>query len=257
MYVDESGDPGDFDPMIPNTGSQHYIVSGVIVNSNQWRPYLNELVQFKRYAKTTYGLGIRSELHGAELIRIRGTSPKDYKTISKARRIQLYNDALTNLGVNLPDIQIINVHLNKPNPRTGSRPFTGDVQEVVWQRLIERYERFLKSRSDQGLIFADQTNEAKIRKLLRKMRLHHYVPSAYGTRGLSANASSILEDPNMRSSDQSLFIQVADLVSHALYRKLYPKGSLKRLNVDRLFDLADPVLLKQASTYNLQGIVNV
>lgn len=257
MYVDESGDPGKFDETAPTTGSQHYIVTGIIVKSDQWRPYLNELVQFKRYAKKTYGLDVRAELHGAELIRVRSNSPKSYRSINKAQRIQLYADALNYLVSNLSEIQVINVHLDKLNPKGGSKPFSGDVQEVVWQRLIERYDRFLKSVDDQGLIFADQTNEAKIRRLLRKMRLHHYVPSAYGTKGLSANAARILEDPNMRSSEQSFFVQIADLISHSLYRKLYPKGSLKRLNVDKLFDLTDGVLLKKASSYDPQGIVKV
>lgn len=250
MYVDESGDPGLL-------GSQHYILSAIIIPAADWRPYLTELVNFRRYARLTYGLSVRDELHAAELIRVRGNSPASYRKMTKQQRIRLYEEALMHASHSFPNMHVINVSLDKKTPKSGPRPFAGDVEEACWGRLIERYNRFLQAQDSTGLIFADQTNEAKLRKLLRKMRAHHYVPSAYGSKGLPAASTRILEDPNMRVSSDSFFVQLADLVSHALYRKQYPKGSLRRFNVDRFFDHMDPRLVKAASRYNAQGIVVV
>jgi hypothetical protein len=108
----------------------------------------------------------------------------------------------------------------------------------------------------QGIIFADETNEVKIRRILRKMRVYKPVPSLYC--GYYHNPiRQVVEDPVIRQSQHSYFIQVADLIAHALYRKEHRKGSYRRFNVDRLFDTIRPLLLSEASRSDPEGIVRL
>jgi len=259
MYVDESGDPGPYDLTKPEAlrSTRHYIASGFVIPAEEWRNYLTYFLNVRRYLKRKYGLPVRAELHGAEMIR-----PKSNNAIKRVtpryKRIGLYREALKYLPHGMPRASIINIHLDKQKPVYASS--TGrDIQDLVWDRLLQRYSTYLQKSCDgsYGLVFADETNEAKVRRLLRKMRVHNFVPSRiYPGESLSAPLINIVEDPIMRNSESSYFVQIADLVAHALYRKLYPKGSLKKHNVDRLFDLVDPLLNTKATRYDPQGIVH-
>ncbi len=260
MYVDESGDPGAYDLTKPedNRATRHYIASGFVIPAEEWRNYLTYLLTVRRYLKGKYGFPIRAELHGAELIRPRSSSHAIKRVGPRYKRIDLYREALKYLPHGMPRASIINVHLDKQKPIYASS--TGwDIQELVWGRLLQRYTTYLQKSCNGscGLVFADHTNEPKVRRLLRKMRVHNYVPSKiHRGESLSAPLVNIVEDPIMRNSESSYFVQIADLVAHALYRQIYPKGSLKKYNVDRLFDLVDPLLNKDACRYNSQGIVH-
>ncbi|MGL4612083.1 MAG: DUF3800 domain-containing protein [Trueperaceae bacterium] len=125
-------------------------------------------------------------------------------------------------------------------------------------RLAQRFQTYLQKscNASLGMIFADETNEVKIRRLIRKMRVYNPVPSYFGGHRSMPITNSV-EDPVMRSSDHSYFVQIADLTSHALYRKLYPKGSYRQYNVDKLFELLNSILLIEASKSDPQGIVHL
>ena len=49
-----------------------------------------------------------------------------------------------------------------------------------------------------------------------------YVPSAFGGATLQRNAENIVEDSSDRRSQESFFIQLADLNAYAAYRKVFP-----------------------------------
>jgi hypothetical protein len=78
---------------------------------------------------------------------------------------------------------------------------------------------------------------------------------ATADKGRPRRSGNILEDPFSRSSHHSYFIQTTDVISHLLYRKEYPKGSLKKYNLDKVFELLEPILIKKASKNDPLGIV--
>ena len=259
MYVDESGDPGDHNPAdLTRSGSRHYIVSGVIIPADNWSKNLKILASLRSKLKGDYSFPIRKELHGAQIINPR--NDKIYSGLGGRRtRTKLYYDCLEYYSSQMTDMEIINVHLDKTKTFSVKSLAGYDVQDLVWTRLLERYQTFLNIKKAQGIIFADDTNEDKVRKLVRKMRRYHYVGSMYGTSSLRTTTTQIIEDPIMRSSQQSYFIQIADMTSHSLYRKLYPKPSYSKYNIERLFDLLDTNLVKAAhrGCPHGQGIVRV
>lgn len=168
MYVDESGDPGSYDTSKPEhlRASRHYIITGVIVPATEWRNYLTALVDMRRQIKLIYGFPVREELHGAELINPRGATV--FSSIgSRARRVSLYHEALQSVANRLSQVRIINVNLDKLNPRSPAAVQHLGVDAIAWERLIQRFNTYLQRSCNNslGLIFGDQTNEIMVRRL--------------------------------------------------------------------------------------------
>ncbi len=257
MYVDECGDPGGWDPArSPDVqGTSFFILTGLIVPADRWRDYLSALVDIRRFVKLKYGYPVRAELRGSEIIHPRGNPA--LKQIPRKIRVSLYRDVLEMVSSRLSYARILNVYVDKKKPRYVSTS-SADLEVRAWQFLIQRYENFMAHQEERaiGLIFADETNEVKIRKLLRRMRVYNPIPSNF--RGYYLRPiDCIVEDPVMRQSHHSYFIQIADLDAHALYRREHRKGSLRSFNVDRLFELLRPLLHLPASRSDPDGIVRL
>ncbi len=257
MYVDESGDPGHWDPAKPPSqqGTSYFILTGVILPAREWRNYLTALVDIRRQIKLRYGVPMRVELRGSILINPRGD--RRLKELPRRLRVMLYRELLETVAVRMPAAKVVNIYVNKLQPRYASTSNV-DLQMRSWTYLIQRYDTFLKRQEDApvGIIFADETNEVKIRRILRKMRVYNPVPSVY--QGYYHNpVLRVVEDPVIRQSQHSYFVQLADLIAHALYRKEHPKGSYRQFNVDQLFDAIQPLLLREASRSDPDGIVRL
>lgn len=260
IYVDESGDAGAYVPSALNT--KHYILSGVIVPVDRWKNVFDQHRQIRYFLKQSYGLPVREEIHASHWLG-RGRSQQSFPIGLKSKylRSQALKDYLQRIAVDLVDVQFIHVHVNKTT-YTGQTP----IDVIAWERLIQRFHNFLSHEKvsgipnpAHGLVFSDETNEPMLRGLLRKMRVYNPVPNFYGGGTRQVLCTQIIDDPVIRDSAQSYFVQIADVASHLLYQKLYPKGSLKRYNVDRLFDLISPRLLLAASRNDpyQKGIVHV
>jgi len=244
MYVDESGDPG-----LHQYGSPHYILSGLIVHQNEWTKCLSRLKIFRNVLKEKYGLNKRMEIHATELIRI--NKLKAYSTITKSKRLEILKTYSEQIPVIFDTCKVINICLNKQEFST-----TKDIQVLAWNRLIQRYDTFLKkSGNDKGIIIADDTDSLIINKLLRKMRIYNPVNSHFTQSSYNAPADNILEDLIQRNSDNSYFIQTVDVIAHCLYRKEFPKGSLRKFGIHNYFNKIEQVLLKEASKTDPLGIV--
>lgn len=255
MYVDECGDPGPFDPAKPASvqGTSFFILTGFIVPAQDWRNYLSAMVEIRRHLKAQFGFPIRAELHGQELVHARGN--RLLKEMPRRVRTELYRQLLEMVVRRMPDARLLNIYANKTNLRSPAAS-ADTLQERAWMYLIQRFENFLSKRQEPalGLVFSDETNEANIRKLLRRMRVYNPVPSQFAGYRMMPIVQ-IVEDPIIRQSRHSYFVQIADLCAHALYRRMNPRGSLKRFNIDRLFEVLQPLLLREASRSDEHGIV--
>ena len=102
---------------------------------------------------------------------------------------------------------------------------------MAWSRLLQRYDTYLKKEAkDKGIVIVDDTDSIKLQSLQRKMRVYNPLPSHYSNNSYNSPIDNIIEDPFSRNSNQSYFIQTVDVIAHLLYRKEYPKGSLKKFN---------------------------
>ncbi len=242
MYVDESGDPGN-----SQYSSPHFILSGLIIYQDDWKSNLEQLKILRSHLKKTYNLNRRTEIHASEIFRVQKI--EEYKRIRKSDRIKLLKEYIYQIPVIFNNAKILNICIDKQQHQDK------DIFNLAWKRLIQRYEIYLKNMKDKGIIIADDTDSKKLMALQRQMRVYNPLPSSYNYGYYNAPIERVLEDTFARSSTQSYFIQTIDVVTHILYRKEYPKGSLKKHGIERLFDVLEPILLKEASRNDTLGIV--
>ena len=110
--------------------------------------------------------------------------------------------------------------------------------------------------NDRGVIFCDNTDGQKLHLLYRKLRRYNPVPNSrdpgYGYRNLPIQF--VIEDPILRNSDHSYFIQTADLVTFLLYQQLQPSAYIQRKWRRNNFDELTPILKPFVSTQR-RGVV--
>lgn len=243
LYVDESGDPGKH-----KHSSPHFILSGLIISQDNWSNHLEKLKIFRKSIYTKYGLNQRTEIHASELIRI--NKEKDYQKIRKSNRVNILKDYATQIPVIFNNAKVINICLKiEEHPNN-------DIFNLAWSRLLQRYDTYLKKEAkDKGIVIVDDTDSIKLQSLQRKMRVYNPLPSHYSNKSYNSPIDNIIEDPFSRNSNQSYFIQTVDVIAHLLYRKEYPKGSLKKFGLEHQFIKLNPILLKQASKNDNLGIV--
>ncbi len=242
MYVDESGDPGN-----SQHSSPHYILTGLIIDQEDWKTCLDLLKTLRANIKASYGLQPQTEFHAMEIFR---TSSPAYKAIKKYDRINMLKFYANEIPIIFSNAKILNICLKKSD-----HPLILNFQNLAWNRFISRYDTYLrKTVKDKGIIICDESNENQLRNLLRKSRIYNPVPSLFGGT-YNAVTQNIIEDISHRKSSLSFFIQTCDVIAHCLYRKEFPKGSLRKQSVETIFNLLDPILLKEASHTDLQGIV--
>lgn len=245
MYVDESGDPGH-----SVYGSDHFILSGLIIHQSDWETSLNNLKDFRKLMSHNYGFNQRLEIHASEMIRI--NKDKKYQKIHKSKRISVLKDYCTEIPNLFANIRIINVCIKKSEHKGK------DIFELAWSRLLQRYSTFIVKMgvdNELGVMIVDDTDSIKLQNLQRKLRTYNPIPSNYGPEPYNLPLTNIIEDPFSRDSKHSYFIQTVDVVAHLLYRKEYPKGSLKKYGMHLQFDKVKAILLKEASNSDPNGIV--
>ena len=243
LYVDENGDPGKH-----KHSSPHFILSGLIISQDNWSNHLEKLKIFRKSIYTKYGLNQRTEIHASELIRI--NKEKDYQKIRKSNRINILKDYVSQIPVIFNNAKIINICI-----KINEHP-NNDIFDLAWSRLLQRYDTYLKKEAkDKGIVIVDDTDSIKLQSLQRKTRVYNPLPSHYSNSSYNSPIDNIIEDPFSRNSNQSYFIQTVDVIAHLLYRKEYPKGSLKKFGLENQFIKLYPILLKQASKNDSLGIV--
>jgi hypothetical protein len=253
MYVDESGDTG----LGPAAPTRFFVLSGVVVHELRWKPFVDELVAFRRDLKTRFGLKLREEIHAAHFL----TRPGEVVRIPKHQRLEilrLYADFLAGF----PDIAVINVVVDKGNKAPGYQVF-----ENAWQALIQRFENTISHRNfpgpkhpdERGMLFPDATDQKKLNALMRRMRVYNPVSNqpAYGPGYRNIQLRSVIEDANFRDSATSFLIQSADLCAFLLYQHLTPMKYMRKKSGQNYFKRLDPILCKQAATRDPDGIVRL
>lgn len=247
LYVDESGDSGKHITGITQN-SKHYILSAIIISQDDWFMTLDKLKNLRGVINLNYGLNPRIEIHASELIRI--NKIEEYRSLPKRKRLEILKFYTSQIPIVFNTSKVLNICLDKTKQKSKK-----DIQELAWNRLVQRYDTFLKTVNDKGIIISDTMNqESLIRNTIRKMRIYNPVPSHFKTY-YDNPIKNIIEDAFNRDSKHSYFIQTVDVISQILYRKEYPKSSLKKYNVDKYFQILEPIILKEASKNDDYGIV--
>jgi hypothetical protein len=243
MYVDESGDPGCNSPV------RHFILSAFVVPAIDWQASFERHHQMRRYLKATYGYPVRAELHAASLVDTRRGDSNVRQLEGRRTRMLLYRDVMRSIPQVFPTAKTFSIYVDKDAAETSSYR-RDNYLKLAWSYLITRYHNFLMRDCGgaPGLVFADHTANATVQALLRKMRVYNPVPSHYDRKGYyNVPVRTIIEDPVFRRSEHSYFVQMADMIAHSLYRKLYVKGSYRRYSLHLFYDYLDPIILRSVT----------
>jgi hypothetical protein len=250
IYVDESGDCGMVD-----SPSRYFVLSGLVVHELRWRETLEEISNMRRGLRGTYGLKLREEIHAGHMMR----KPGELARIPKSMRLRLLRDVV-DFEAGLPDVSITNVVVDKEG-----KPADYDVFEQAWKVLIQRFENTISRRNfpgpqnaeDNGIVIVDDTDEPKLRKLTRRMRVYNPVPDTGGAGYRFLPLRTIVEDPVHRNSRHSYFIQLADVNAYFLYQELSPSKYTRNKGARNYFDRLTPILCTVANRPDPQGIVRL
>lgn len=209
-YVDESGDDG-----IKRGSSLTYALGCVVIESPDWASTFDSFIMFRRYVSATFGVPVRAELKANFLLHNRG--PLRSRPLSTRARFKLYRAHMRiqdKLGMKAFAVV---VDKGEAVNKFGGHRVSSD---IAWEYLLQRLERTF--RSSEVLLVHDEGDPITIRKRARKARRAGTAGSAFGTGLLNAPFRNLLDDPVPRVSQQSYFIQLADLNAYAAFRRLYP-----------------------------------
>lgn len=247
MYVDESGDSG-----LTNSPTKHFALSGIVVHESRWRDFMAALINFRKTIRLAHGLPIRTEIHASEYIK------KKIHGLDRHIRLAILRNFIDEIAT-IDFISITNVIIMK-----NGKPLTYDVFDMAWKCLFQRFEDTMKygnfpggHRQDGGLLITDATSGLKLTRLVRRMAVHNYIPhdQSYGSGSRNMPLMKIIEDPHEKDSRMSLPIQAADVCAYFLAQRFFPNSYVRKHSAASYFNRLDPVLNKNASRYNPQGIV--
>lgn len=252
MYTDESGDTG-----LVNSPTRFYVLTGLVMHELRWRECLDQLIDFRRRMRATFGLKLREEIHATELI----NKPGPLQRIKKHDRLTILRMLARELS-SMPNINVINVVVDKQ-----SKPPEYDCFSRAWQALIQRFENTMRyhnfpgprNADDRGLILPDRTDDKKLVQLLRRMRYFNPVPNqtAFGMGSRNLQIKLVVEDPAFRDSTHSYFVQACDTLAYLLKQRLDPSSFMRKKGGNHYFNLLSPILCKAASTKDPDGIVRL
>lgn len=252
MYVDESGDTG-----LDGSPTDHFVLAGVVIHESDWVASLERLVAFRRRMRATFGLALRTELHASHLL----TRPGRLVSIAKNDRLTIIR-AFANEVAQMEHVRCICIQIDKRDKAAGY-----DVFDNAWKALIQRFANTLRRSNfprgttvgEKGMLFPDDTDQVKLKRLLGRVRRFNPVPNqpAFGAGYRDLPISEIIEYPSFRDSAESYFVQVADLVAFLHYQEIAPSQYMRRTGGRSYFQRLTPVLLRAASSSDPRGIVRL
>jgi hypothetical protein len=251
MYVDESGDPG-----IAGSRTDRYILTGLVIHELRWRDALDELIEFRRSIRQDFKWKVRDELHAQVMVNGRISANAG---VARNDRFMILRRSLDWLA-SRSDIGIITIVVEKSGFENA-----GQVFEIGWKCLVQRFENTLSHRNfpgpqnpeDRGLIIPDNTNGEELRLILRRMRRFNPIPSQFQSTPRNLPIRSVVEDPVLRDSRHSYFIQMADVCAYFAQQYFKPNKVVKKQGARNYYQRLEPVVIKKAASGNLLGMVIV
>lgn len=253
MYVDESGDCGT-----NNSKTAQFFLTGVVIHESYWQETLDALLEFRKKVKRNTGWRVRHEIHAQEMVNGRVSHNQN---IPRNTRFLILRTFIEWIAMQ-DKIRIITVCVDKKKQKEPSKVF-----ELAWKALFQRFENTIKNNNfpvpenkiafESGLVIADSTNAEELRKIIRKMRRFNPVPNQSGIGYRDLPIKNIVEDPFVRNSEHSYFIQIADVCAYFARQYCDPNRVVKKQGARKYYEKLEPVILKKANNNHPLGIVKL
>ncbi len=242
-YVDESGDPGR------NTRlTQYFTLSGIILADSNWKIFLEKVKTFRKGLKRDFGLTLKADLRATDLWRRKG----DLKRLKLryADQVEIFRRTAEFLRYS-QEVTILTVSIDKASPQL---PSTVKISEIAWTMFFQRYENWLMGKQELGIIVNDEGYDKIVRQLSRKMRVYNPIPSHFGGY-YKAPVVKFIEDPFSRHSQDSYFIQLADMSAYFARLRHDHSPSQAKAGLHWLYKGIKPRYMLEASRKDSYGFV--
>lgn len=210
-YIDDSGDPG----ADPKSSSMTFVLGCVLVDSNSWNPALDDLIRLRKNLNHKFNLPIRAEVKADYLLRSKGDLESlNYPSWVRRLIYRAHLKQLQQSGL----FQVFSVVIHKSGHSTSDEIF-----EAAWVALFQRLQRTSEALGNVPVIIMhDEGHANEVRTLARKSRRWMTAGAAFGSASFKVSFTNLVEDPVSKHSKDSYFIQAADLVAYASFRRIIP-----------------------------------
>jgi hypothetical protein len=217
-----------------------------------WDHYAAEATKWRRDLSRTHSIRFREELHGYRILKHQGYFHKTWRNLTPPEATALYKDALKTLTW-IPERSIMSTYASQGSELMGHKGIA-----ACLFGLFQRIRNHCNHTSVNGMVFFDEGHKSYIR-LYRMAQKYLPTGSRFGgweggklTRNLPL--SMFPKDGNMKNSDLSYFVQIADLICYATRLKLeHERGELaaKRIGRDHhtIYDSIPKVQLNTLATF--------
>lgn len=247
---------------MPSDGSPStlFCLSGLVVHKLRWQDTLQELLRFRHWLKGKYKVYLDAELHAADMINKPSKVHPSLARLKKHERLAIIRQFADRIAT-LADVSIINVVVDKRK----KVPDKDEVFRWAWYSIFQRFENTICRRNfpgsptghERGIVFPDNTDGGKLRCFMNDMRRSNplKIRQAHGAFTYKNEPIRvIIEDPVMRDSRESYFIQAADCVAFLLKQSIEPSSYMKRHGGNAYFQRLNPMLCKHASWKDPNGL---
>ena len=214
-------------------------MGAIVVPARQWNEVLDALVAFRSRLSHDHGFRMRNELHATDFPS--GAGSWYGLKAGPRQRWGVYKAALAVLRELAPVVQAYGIVV----PDLHDRRLRVPGRDLAWTVLLERLERYTIKQDSMAMLIADSGQQLAVRRLSRQRRRYGPVPSAFGPGYLARPFERLLEDPWFRASEESYFLQWADLVAYAAFRTVLPRAP--QVPPDLWSELGDVAVLREVN----------
>lgn len=208
-YIDESGSKG----AVESGGSKSFTLGCVLVRATQWAGAFDGVIGYRRFLKKQFGVPVRVEVKANYLLQNGG--PLRPLGLSESARFAIYRGFLR-LQAKL-ELRAFAIVINKEKLASDRDP-----HQTAWDFLLQRLERLSTRQDTQTLLIHDEGDALAVRTLARLSRRAGIAGSTFGSGFLKRPFRGLIDDPVSRDSQQSYFLQLADLNAYAAFRRIFP-----------------------------------
>lgn len=224
------------------------IFSAIAIPCERWNEAFAFLKSWRQHLKEKHGIPVAFEIHATHFLSGRG-SGKTIGHIPRHTRAQIFHK----------HFQVVE-YMSRFDVRVFNVCNAGDDQFRAFERLLNRINRTMQSWDSHAFLICDEGKEAQYRRLVRRMRVFNPIPSnrevwENGEVFKNLPIDRIIEDPSFKPSQDSFFIQTADVVAHGLLRRELPTPKARQRRIHLSFNQLDRVLVRECNPNDAKGII--
>ncbi|MEM6383443.1 MAG: DUF3800 domain-containing protein [Pseudomonadota bacterium] len=237
LYIDDS------------TDRPTNVFSALLVPHDKWNEAFAYIKLWRGHLRDTHRIPLYAELHATEFLSGRG-SRGVLGHLSRRIRSQIFHK----------HFEVVEHMKTKFGVRMINVCNDDDDQFRAFERMLNRVNRTMQSWNSYAYLICDEGKELQYTRMVRRMRVHNYIPSDRGVwdSGLATKnipIDRIIEDPRFKSSVGSYFIQLSDFNAHGLLRMHKPTPRARQFRYHRSFNQLENVLVKECNRRDPKGII--